>query len=288
MVTEQTTKAGPASQPVSPHSVDELADIGVNLGDKRFASDLDGVLQRAQDAGVRWQLVTGTNLESSQRAFALSGAHDQLYATAGLHPHEARHFCPDILSGLAALAGEDAVRAVGETGLDFNRDFSPRPAQENAFAAQLGLAVAVQKPVFLHQRDAHARFLPILKEYRDQLPGAVVHCFTGSREELFAYLDMDCHIGITGWLCDERRGEPLRTLVHNIPDHRLLVETDSPYLIPRDLPDKPPVKGRNEPALLPWIVQRLAACRDDTPTAVARHTYRNSCALFGVTPSRGA
>ncbi|MBZ2188060.1 TatD family hydrolase [Alcanivorax sp. JB21] len=267
---------------------DELADIGVNLSDKRFANDLDDVLQRAQDAGVRWQLVTGTNLESSQRAVALSAAHTNLFATAGLHPHEARHFCPDMLSSLAALAKDDAVRAVGETGLDFNRDFSPRPAQENAFAAQLGLAVAVQKPVFLHQRDAHERFLPILKEYRDQLPGAVVHCFTGSKEELFAYLDMDCHIGITGWLCDERRGEPLRKLVHNIPDHRLLVETDSPYLIPRDLPHKPPVKGRNEPALLPWIVQQLAVCRDDTPAAVAGYTYRNSCELFSITPQQGA
>ena len=259
-----------------------LADIGINLTDKRFRPDLDDVLERARVAGVRWQLITGTNLDSSRQAQALAREHDMLFCTAGLHPHQASEFTPALLSELDALASDEQVRAIGETGLDFNRDFSPRPMQEKAFAAQLALAVTQQKPVFLHQRDAHTRFLPILREYRDQLPDAVVHCFTGTQRELFDYLDLDCHIGITGWLCDERRGGELRALVHNIPADRLLVETDGPYLLPRDLPEKPPVKGRNEPALLPWIVQRLAECRGEAVEAVAEVTYQNSCRVFGV------
>lgn len=259
-----------------------LADIGINLTDKRFRPDLDDVLERAHAAGVRWQLITGTNVDSSRQALAMTRQYTALFCTAGLHPHQASEFTPALLSELGALASDERVRAIGETGLDFNRDFSPRPLQEKAFAAQLALAVTQQKPVFLHQRDAHARFLPILREHRDQLPDAVVHCFTGTQRELFDYLDMDCHIGITGWLCDERRGGALQALVHNIPAERLLVETDGPYLLPRDLPEKPPVKGRNEPALLPWIVKRLAEYRGETMALVADATYQNSCRVFGV------
>ncbi len=165
-------------------------------------------------------------------------------------------------------------------GLDFNRDFSPRPDQERAFEAQLALAVEYQLPVFLHERDAHERFAPILKAYRDHLVGAVVHCFTGSRQALFDYLDLDCHIGITGWVCDERRGKPLAELVHNIPDNRLLLETDAPYLLPRDLPEAPPKKRRNEPSLLPWIGKRVASLRgqDVKPSPYEQDSNRSGLA----------
>src|SRR5690606_39008110 len=142
-------------------------------------------------------------------------------------------------------ARAEQVRAIGETGLDFNRDFSPRAMQEKAFTAQLALAVTQQKPVFLHQRDAHARFLPILREQRDQLPDAVVHCFTGTQRELFDYVDWARPLALTGWLCDARRGGTLQTLVHNIPADRLPVETHGPYLLPPDLPEKPPLKPPN-------------------------------------------
>ena len=146
--------------------------------------------------------------------------------------------------------------------------------------AQLALAVEYRLPVFLHERDAHERFLSILKAYRDHLVGAVVHCFTGSRQALFDYLDLDCHIGITGWVCDERRGKPLAELVHNIPDNRLLLETDAPYLLPRDLPEPPPKKRRNEPSLLPWIGKRVATLREQDVASVAQLTYANARALF--------
>ncbi|MDX1407897.1 MAG: TatD family hydrolase [Saprospiraceae bacterium] len=260
----------------------QWADIGVNLTDKQFHDDRDAVIERARQAGVSWQLLTGTNLEESRKALALAEQHDDLFATAGLHPHSARFYSPDMETALRELLAHPTVRAGGEMGLDFNRDFSPRPDQEKAFEAQLVLAIEAGLPVFLHERDAHARFQPILKAFRDDLVGAVVHCFTGSREALFDYLDLDCHIGITGWVCDERRGKPLAELVHNIPDNRLLLETDAPYLLPRDLPEPPPKKRRNEPSMLPWIGQRIANLRGQDVDAVAAMTSANAKALFAA------
>ncbi len=256
------------------------ADIGVNLTDKQFRDDQNEVLERARSAGVTWQLLTGTNVDESRLAMELASQHDDLFSTAGLHPHSARFYSPALEKELRELLTQKSVKAAGEMGLDFNRDFSPRPDQERAFEAQLALAVEYRLPVFLHERDAHERFLPILKAHRDHLVGAVVHCFTGSRQALFDYLDLDCHIGITGWVCDERRGKPLAELVHNIPDNRLLLETDAPYLLPRDLPEPPPKKRRNEPSLLPWIGKRVATLREQDVASVAQLTSANARALF--------
>lgn len=269
-------------------AVTSLADIGVNLTDRRFTKDLDDVLARAHDAGVKVQVLTGTDAESSRAALALAERQEGLWSTAGLHPHQAKAFSADMLKEFADLAAHPKVCAIGETGLDFNRDFSPRPEQEKAFVAQLELAVQLGLPVFLHQRDAHERFLPILREFRDALPDAVVHCFTGNRRELFDYLDLDCHVGITGWVCDERRGLELQRLVPNIPLNRLLVETDSPYLLPRNMSGKPPVSGRNEPSLLPWVVRKVAECMDRAEEDIARHTWGNAQAFFRLDCAHGA
>ena len=260
----------------------QWADIGVNLTDKQFRDDRNAVIQRAREAGVTWQLLTGTSVDESREAIALAEQHDGLFATAGLHPHSARFYSPALEKELAEMLRHPAVLAAGEMGLDFNRDFSPRPEQEAAFEAQLALAVDAGLPVFLHERDAHERFQPILKAFRDDLAGAVVHCFTGSREALFDYLDLDCHIGITGWVCDERRGKELAALVHNIPDNRLLIETDAPYLLPRDLPEPPPKKRRNEPSLLPWIGRRIAELRNQENDTLARITFDNATSLFAT------
>lgn len=260
----------------------QWADIGVNLTDKQFHDDRDAVIQRARHAGVSWQLITGTNVAESIQAIALAEQHDDLFATAGLHPHSARFYSPELERELSDMLRHPAVRAAGEMGLDFNRDFSPRPDQEAAFEAQLALAVDARLPVFLHERDAHERFQPILKAFRDDLVGAVVHCFTGSKAALFDYLDLDCHIGITGWVCDERRGKELADLVHNIPDNRLLLETDAPYLLPRDLPEPPPKKRRNEPSLLPWVGQRIATLRGQAVETVAEMTSANAKVLFAA------
>ncbi|WP_339859284.1 TatD family hydrolase [Pseudohongiella acticola] len=258
-----------------------LIDIGANLGHESFASDLPDVLQRARDAGLVHHLVTGTTLAASEHALDICNRYPDLSCTAGIHPHEAATASAEVLSGIRALLNQPLVKAVGETGLDFNRDFSPRPAQEKSFNEHLAMAVETGKPVFLHQRDAHERFLPILKEHRDSLSGGVVHCFTDSREALFDYLDLDMYIGITGWICDERRGKHLHELVASIPANRLLLETDAPYLLPRSLRPKPKTR-RNEPAWLTEVLATVARCCERPAADIAADTTANAVRLFGL------
>lgn len=234
-----------------------LTDIGANLAHDSFDHDRDEVIERARRAGVDTLLLTGSSLDSSRKVIELARQHNNLFATAGIHPHEAQHAPAEILQQIATLCDDDLVVAVGETGLDFNRDFSPRPEQERVFAAHLKIAADNGKPVFLHQRDAHERFLPMLREQRDALSGGVVHCFTDRKEALFAYLDLDMYIGVTGWICDERRGRELLELVPHIPAEKLLLETDAPYLLPRSLRPRPSGR-RNEPAFLTEVLRVVA------------------------------
>ena len=257
-----------------------LIDIGVNLTGSAFRHDLDEVIARARDAGVGVMIVTGTDEAHSRAALELVGRYPKvLYATAGVHPHHAAEWSDRTLKGLEALAGRPGVVALGECGLDFNRDYSPRDLQEKAFEAQLELAVSARLPVFLHQRDAHDRFVAILSRYRDRLVDAVAHCFTGTADELAACLDMDLHIGITGWICDERRGLHLQRLVNGIPLHRLMLETDAPYLLPRTL-DPRPATRRNEPMYLPHICETVARCRGMDAAALAAATTRTAQTFF--------
>ncbi|XQA64884.1 TatD family hydrolase [Xanthomonas sacchari] len=246
-----------------------LIDIGANLTHESFDRDRDAVLQRARAAGVAQLVVTGASREHSPLALQLAQQHPGvLYATAGVHPHHAVEYTAECDAELRALHAHAEVVAVGECGLDYFRDFSPRPAQHRAFERQLQLAVDTGKPLFLHQRDAHADFMALMRQFDGKLGPAVVHCFTGSREELFDYLDRDWYIGITGWLCDERRGAHLRELVKHIPAERLMIETDAPYLLPRTL--KPtPKDRRNEPAFLAHIVEELARDRGEEVATVA-------------------
>lgn len=266
----------------------DLIDIGANLTHDSFDRDRDAVLQRARDAGVTRMIVTGASREHSPKALELALAHPGLlYATAGVHPHHAVEYTDECDAEMRALHAHPEVVAVGETGLDYFRDFSPRPAQCKAFERQLQISVdlavnGVGKPLFLHQRDAHADFMAVMKNFAGRLGPAVVHCFTGTREELFDYLDQDWHIGITGWLCDERRGQHLREIVKNIPANRLMVETDAPYLLPRTL--KPmPKDRRNEPAFLPHIVEELARDRDEDMSATTQKSTQTAEIFFQLT-----
>jgi len=261
---------------------EELIDIGVNLTHKRFRRDRDEVIQRAADAGVARMVLTGVDLAGSEAALALARTHPgRLTTTVGVHPHHAAEWSPETEAGLRRLLADPAAVAAGETGLDFFRDFSPRPAQEAAFEAQLALAAESGRPAFLHQREAEQRFLAILRAHRDALPGAVLHCFTGDRELLHSCLELDLHIGVTGWICDERRGEALRACVADIPAERLMIETDAPFLLPRDL-DPRPRDGRNEPAFLPHVLRAVAALRGETPAAVAESTRATAERFFGL------
>jgi len=265
-----------------PYLSHELIDIGSNLTHSSFAGDLASVMDRAARAGVTRQIVTGADLASSRAAAALASAYPgTLWCTAGVHPHHAAQFAPARLAELEALLSLPRVVAVGECGLDYFRDFSPRAAQREAFIAQLKIASASAKPVFLHQRDAHEDFTAILAEFRPALRGGVAHCFTGGPRELEAYVALDLSIGVTGWVCDERRGADLREAVPLIPGDRLMIETDAPYLLPRDLKPRPKSR-RNEPAFLPHIAHVLAALRDESPEAVARVTRQNAIRLFGL------
>ncbi len=270
-----------------------LIDIGANLGHESFNHDLDAVLARARAHGVNQMVVTGACREGSVRALELARAHPGfLFATAGVHPHHAATFTDEADAEMRALHSAPEVVAVGECGLDYFRDLSPRPAQRRAFERQLQIAVdsgsepANRKPLFLHQRDAHSDFVAVMGQFDGQLGRAVVHCFTGTREELFECLDRDWYIGITGWLCDERRGQHLREIVRHIPADRLLIETDCPYLLPRTVRPQPSHR-RNEPMYLSHICEELARDREEavaqtaaTTTAAAR-TFFNLPAVGG-------
>lgn len=261
-----------------------IVDIGANLSHPSFHHDRDQVISAARAAGVQHIIVTGTDLESIIAARQLADQYKgYLTLTAGFHPHVATQFDSQALAQLSSWLSEPSIVAVGETGLDFNRDFSPRDIQEKVFAQQLELAVNFKKPVFLHQRDAHGTFLGILNEYRDSLTSGVVHCFTDNQQALFDYLDLDMYIGITGWICDERRGRDLQELVSSIPENRLLIETDSPYLLPRTLQPMPKVR-RNEPRYLPEILKMLSHCTGRSVVTLARQTRDNSMCLFGIDP----
>lgn len=263
----------------------DLIDIGANLTHDSFAQDRDAVMARALQAGVRRQIVTGADLAGSTKAAALAAAHPgRLWSTAGVHPHHAHSFALGQREEMMTLLHKRAVVAVGECGLDYFRNLSPPAAQREAFIAQLQIAAQVRKPVFLHQRDAHGDFTAILQDFAGQLVGGVAHCFTGGESELEAYLKLGLHIGITGWACDERRGLELRASVPRIPIDRLLIETDAPYLLPRDLSPLPKSR-RNEPCYLPHIAATVAALRGETVEVIGAATTRNAVALFALTDS---
>lgn len=260
----------------------EHIDIAVNLIGSALEKNCDEVIQRAVAHGVSPLIVIGSDLNESQQAITLCQQYPKtLYSTAGTHPHQASQWDDTSADKLRVLAQAAEVVAIGECGLDYNRDFSPRAKQREAFRAQLALAVELKLPVLMHERDAHGDFLAILKEYRSGLTNALLHCFTGNRESMEAYLELDLHLGITGWVCDERRGLELAELVRDIPDDRILIETDSPYLLPRSMRPKPK-SSKNEPQYLPYIAQYIATLREQNPTEFAAKTYQNSVKFFGL------
>lgn len=240
-----------------------LIDTAVNISNGPLQSKVGELLEQGVAMDVKKLIALGCSIASSEIALGHAKNYPgQIFSTAGIHPHDAKTFNDESLEQLTSLAQATEVVAIGECGLDFNRDFSPRPAQLAAFEAQLQLAAELHMPVVMHQRDAHAQFIDLVAKYRAQIPHAVIHCFTGTREELEEYLSLDLHVGVTGWICDERRGQSLRDAVPYIPSDRLMLETDSPYLIPRDLKPKP--KSRNNvPANLKHIAQVVASIREE-------------------------
>ena len=265
-----------------------LVDIGANLGHDSFDADRDDVLARAAAAGVAALVVTGSTLPDSTRAIELCRRHPQrLRATAGVHPHHAASLAERDAARLGALLDDPMVVAAGECGLDYYRNFSPPAEQRRAFELQLGLAERHGKPLFLHQREAQADFLAMLRAHPAGAARGVLHCFTEGPAVLEECLALGLAIGITGWICDERRGAALRESAPRVPAERLMIETDAPYLLPRTIRPKPSHR-RNEPAYLPEVLRETARCRGEPPEELARQTTANACRFFGLTLGAGA
>ncbi len=257
-----------------------MIDIGINLASDSFDLDRDQVIQNGLDAGVSFFILTGSCTRSNQFVQDYAHANPALCrATAGIHPHHANEVTQEVINSVKEHCKDEMVVAVGETGLDFFRDLSDRKKQQKAFEAHIEIAIELQKPLFLHQRDSHDVFYPIIKDYRDQIPQAVVHCFTDSEKALFDYLDLDLHIGITGWIADERRGSHLIPLVNNIPWNRLMIETDGPYLLPRNIRPKPKSR-RNEPKYLPYVAEKIAEARQVSLEKVIEETTSTAQTFF--------
>lgn len=252
-----------------------LIDAGVNLTNHQFDGLHDEVIARANAENIANMLLIGCDVQSSQGALELAKKYDY-YATAGVHPHDAKSVDTHFIAQLSELHQHSQVVAVGECGLDYNRDFSPREIQRQVFAEQLALAASLNKPVYLHERDASEDMLAILKEHAIK---GVLHCFTGDQHALDSYLNQGLYIGITGWVCDERRGKELQQLLPSIPLERLLIETDAPFLIPRTISPKPKSR-RNEPSYLKYVCATIAALKGTSFDEVANQTTTNFQQLF--------
>ncbi|WP_016957078.1 TatD family hydrolase [Catenovulum agarivorans] len=260
----------------------KLFDIGVNLTSSQFDKDRAALVESAARVGVENIVITSTNVKETQNAIELLAEFPNLYATAGCHPHDAKEFLPEHIDFLQRVYQQNSrVVAIGECGLDYNRDFSPRDIQRLVFVQQLQLAEQLHAPLFLHQRDAHADFVQLLQQHISDFSKTVVHCFTGEAQELQTYIEMGCYIGITGWVCDERRGQHLLPLLANIPADRLLIETDAPYLIPRHIQKKNKSR-RNQPSYLVDICEFIAQQLGISFAQLASQTRQNSLRFFQI------
>ncbi len=257
----------------------KLFDSHCHLDDRSYRSDLDIVVQRAHSAGLTAMMVVGTGLASSRRAIQIANKFNGIYASVGVHPHDAEHCDEAALEQLRQLCGDPRVKAWGETGLDFNRMYSPRGDQERWFIRQLEISEALGLPVIFHERDTKGRFLEILSDHWQRNRSGVVHCFSGNTDELEAYLDLGLSIGVTGIVTIKSRGAQLRQLVRRIPAERLVVETDAPYLTPTPERNK---HRRNEPAFVRSVMLKLAQVREEEPEQLAATVWDNTCRLYAV------
>ncbi|MFT4746252.1 MAG: TatD DNase family protein [Congregibacter sp.] len=257
-------------------------DIGVNFTDKRLF--FEPVFERALAVDVSHIIITGTNLDKSQQAIQLAQQYpNHLWTTVGVHPHDASQFTTQTIDDLRNLAKSTRVVAIGECGLDFNRNFSTPEQQYFAFEQQLKLACELGLPVFLHERDAFEVQIELLTQYRQDLHGGVVHCFTGDIEQMKRYLDLGLYIGITGWICDLNRGQALRHAIKSLPLDKILLETDAPYLRPKGLANNRKVdNGNNEPAYLPYIAREVAGLMETDIKVLQLASQMNTQALFNI------
>jgi TatD DNase family protein len=258
----------------------ELFDSHCHLNDASYANDMDDVVDRARTAGVKSAMVVGITAKTSRQALEIAGKYPGYYASVGIHPHDAKACTENAIVKLIEIARNPKVKAWGETGLDFNRMFSPQEIQEKWFIRQLDIADELELPLIFHERDSAGRFLENLNSrYAPLGRSGVVHCFSGNRHELEAYLKLGLHIGITGIVTIKGRGDGLCAMVPHIPAERILIETDAPYLTPA--PEKN-LHRRNEPAFVKSVLIRLAEVRKEDPERLAQTIWGNTCRLFNI------
>ena len=257
----------------------KLFDSHCHLDDRAYDRDIDAVIKRMNDAGVAGAMIVGTTKKRSIKAVSMAESIPCLYASVGIHPHDAKDCSEKILQFLVNLAKSHRVRAWGEIGLDFNRMFSSREDQEKWFIRQLEIASELDLPVIYHERDSNGRLIEILTTYLKKGQKGVIHCFSGNKTELIQYLDLGLYIGIAGIVTIKGRGADLRKLVSTIPAERILVETDAPYLTP--VPEKNQTR-RNEPAFVRSVLLKLAEVRSEDPGYLADKIWENTCRLYGI------
>lgn len=269
-----------------------MIDIGLNLTSDKFSNDRKEIIERALLNGVSGFILTGTSLKASQQAYVLVRQNPKIMvSTAGVHPHDARNWsaAKHTIENLAPLNG---VVAIGECGLDYDRMFSTRDDQMSAFKAQLDIALKYNKPVFLHVRPKIGEgeikkimddFNDVFSPYHQKGVKGIVHCFTGNKKMLDSFLKYSLYIGITGWVCDDNRGEQLQKLIKYIPDDRLMIETDAPYLTPKNIEGDIKQK-RNEPAFLYYVAKKVAELKGVSIESLSRKTNENVKALFQWSP----
>lgn len=258
----------------------DIADIACNFSSDRFDSDLDEVINRAISNNItKFGLICSRLGDLDKLLSIYNNYSDSMLFTIGVHPHHANEFNTEYLKNLKEAIHNYDPHAIGETGLDFFRNLSTYEEQIYAFEEQIKISIENDKPLFLHQRDSHDDFIKILRKYSQDMNKSVVHCFTGTHSQLEDYLELGCYIGVTGWICDEKRNIELRKTIKDIPLSKLMIETDCPYLIPKDLPNKPK-NNRNEPINLNHIVTEIAMLMEIDEDILRENTYKNSIDFF--------
>lgn len=256
-----------------------MFDIGVNLDHPSYLSELSDFRERYQTAGVEGIICIASTVQEARALREHCAPYDDMFYTIGCHPHHASSWQDSDLSTIETMFQKDSKAiALGEMGLDFNRNYSTPEEQRYAFSAQLELAASLDKPLYLHERDAFESLVQPLKHASHNHRG-VIHCFTGNQAQMENYLELGLYVGITGWLLDERRNQELKEAVRALPLERLLLETDAPYLLPRNIRPRP---KRNHPMYLPYIAQAVADIKNIPVEQVVNQSKSNTQALFFV------
>ena len=263
----------------------KLVDICVNLTDNVFSGKEDSIIYEAKKNSVSKMVLVGNDLNSSKEVIDLAEKFNFI-ATAGYHPHNAKYWNSKSYNELLSLLKKDNTKAVGECGLDFNRNFSTPEVQHKVFMEHISLAKEIDLPLFVHERDAFHQMHKILKDNIEDCKNIVVHCFTGTKNALIDYLDLGVYIGLTGWICDDRRGKHLRDFINIIPDDKLFIETDSPYLSPyisrKESGVTPAMKHLNKPEYLVEVAKEVAKYRNQSYDYICEITYQNYLNFFEV------